>query len=141
MPDIVRTNGIGIVPNLDSVSGRFLSALDNCFVSQCVFEPTFQNAADVTGGSILDFILTDSAERVLDVVLSPPIGRIQMAHAVINWKLAIGGSKKVMFRTKRNWNKGKYKEINTELSGVKWADLFDSNALDTCYEFFFVNFS
>jgi hypothetical protein len=130
MPDIEwSTEGIGSSPRLGSTSESFLLTLEENFISQCINEPTFHK--DESGsGSILDLILTDEDERVLDVSYAPPLGKIQMAHAVISWKVAVGGSSEVVFRPKIKWNKGRYEDMSRDLREINWREIFDSKELD-----------
>ena len=136
-PDISwLPGGIGFVANTESVSGRFLSTLKDCFLAQCIHKSTFHRGDDDKSGNVLDLILTDAEARVLDVSILPPLGALQTAHSVLSWKYAVGKSEEVLFRVKRKWNCGKYQAMSSELTKLNWESRLLPTDLDSSYDLF-----
>ena len=56
-----------------SIYQNFVETVNDCFLHQCVKEPTFESSGDRTR-NILDLIFTDSAHRVYAIDHGPPLG-------------------------------------------------------------------
>ena len=131
------SDGVGSTSKSESsLEDRFLELIDDCFLSQCISEPTFYNGADDSIGSVLDLILTDRQERILEVIYSAPLGAINKAHVGISWKFAVGHSIPEVFRERKDWNKGKYALMNEELRSIYWEKLLLNRNLDTFNDHF-----
>ena len=120
----------------ESFESRFLETIDDCFLTQCVSETTFIRGPNDTVGSFLDLILTDSESRMLEMRTLPPLGTIQKAHVVLNWKFSVGKFEKEIFRPKRCWRRGDYISFGLELSKINWVEKFGFGDLDQAYDFF-----
>ena len=136
LPDIFWSpEGFGSASNSESFESRFLTTLDDCFMSQCISEPTFHRGTNGSYGSVLDLIITDAEDRIRDIEILPPLGCIQSAHSVLKWSFAVGQSGSEEYCVKRRWRKGRYDAMREELDQTNWDSTFSSLDLDCCYDF------
>ena len=71
-PIVKWKNGSGLFNSekMERLENIFIETLDNCALTQCVTKPTFRRItpseidANLTEGSILDFLFTCSPERI-----------------------------------------------------------------------------
>ncbi len=61
----------------------FLNTIDDCYLFQCVNQPTYHN-------NILDLVLTDNEQRIHDLNFLAPIGSMtrNRLHATLIWKFS-----------------------------------------------------
>ena len=96
--------------SLESAGGddhQFLLLTQDCFLTQHVLEPT-------RGGNVLDLILSSQNEIVK---VHEPLGSSDHNQIHFNIKVKTGNTYKKQWR--RNFNKGKYKEMRTYLLCLK----------------------
>ena len=100
--------------SLESAGGddhQFLLLTQDCFLTQHVLEPT-------RGGNVLDLILSSQNELVK---VHEPLGSSDHNQIHFNIKVQTENTCKKQWR--RNFNKGKYKEMRTYLANIDWNNL------------------
>ena len=105
--------------SLESAGGddhQFLLLTQDCFLTQHVLEPT-------RGGNVLDLILSSQNELVDNVKVHEPLGSSDHNQIHFNIKVKTGTTYKKQWR--RNFNKGKYKEMRTYLANIDWDNLLN----------------
>jgi Endonuclease-reverse transcriptase len=114
----ISYNNFTVDANTDSSAYKFFSKTQDLFLTQSVVQHTRIRADNVP--STLDYILTDEAGLVDDIEYQAPLGKSD--HVCLSWKTTVFDSdaKKPVPSAKRNFWKGNYSVINSELSEVNW---------------------
>jgi hypothetical protein len=70
--------------------------MDNCFLNQCVVEPTFQ---DVNGKltNVLDLLIVDDVERFINVTHNDSMGTTRQGHHLLKWNYIVNEDIKKKF--------------------------------------------
>ena len=112
--------------SLESAGGddQFLLLTQDCFLTQHVLEPT-------RGGNVLDVILSSQNELVDNVKVHEPLGLSDHNQIHLNIKVKKGNTYKKQWR--RNFNKGKYKEMRTYLANIDWTNLLKNKTAIECW--------
>ena len=114
--------------SLESAGGddhQFLLLTQDCFLTQHVLEPT-------KGGNVLDLIILSSQNELVDnVKVHEPLGSSDHNQIQFNIKVKIGNAYKKQWR--RNFNKGKYKEMRTYLANIDWNNLLKNKTGTECW--------
>ena len=101
--------------SLESAGGddhQFLLLTQDCFLTQHVLEPT-------RGGNVLDLILSSQNELVDNVKVHEPSGSSDHNQTHFNTKAKTRNTT----QWRRNFNKGKCKEMRTYLANIDWNNL------------------
>ena len=62
--------------------------LENCFLTQFVTEPTFQNEQNKESKNTLDLVIGDCPERISDIIRHfAPLGSMNKTNHVLKWSL------------------------------------------------------
>ena len=103
---------------------QFLFLIQDCFLTQHVLEPT-------RGGNVLDLVFSSQNELVDNVKICEPLGSSDhnQIHFSIKIQTEITGKK----RGRRNFNKGKYKQMRTYLASINWTDLMKDKTATECW--------
>ena len=109
----------------------FIEALQNCYLSQHVTEPT--RYRDNERSNISDLILSSEEGMVQDLSYHPPIG--ESDHVCLTFNL-LHNQQKDYFTPMRNIFKTNYVAVRDELQQRNWFNLLNSNFEDD-YETFF----
>jgi hypothetical protein len=99
----------------------FLDCLHENFLFQNVNKNTFQNNVDETT-NILDYILTESQNRILALNHLPPLGNIDHGHHVLVFDYTyLNDTKKTkLINSKMLYNKGKFSDLNLFFTNIDW---------------------
>ena len=103
---------------------QFLLLIQDCFLTQHVLEPT-------RGGNVLDLVISSQNELVDNVKICEPLGSSDhnQIHFSIKIQTEITGKK----QGRRNFNKGKYKQMRTYLASINWTDLMKDKTATECW--------
>ena len=113
--------------SLESAGGddhQFLLLTQDCFLTQHVLEPTRR-------GNVLDLILSSQNELVDNVKVHEPLGSSDHNQIHFNIKVKTGNTYKKQWR--RNFNKGKYKDMRTYLAHIDWNNLLKNKTATECW--------
>ena len=118
-------------------SNLFLDCLHDNFLVQNIAINTFQNNVDETT-NVLDYIVTDSSNRILLIEHHPPLGSIDHGHHVITFYYIYLDSENIEKNKdpKLIYNKGNFNEFNAFLNQINWESIFSNLNIDECYETF-----
>ena len=112
--------------SLESAGGddhQFL-LLTKDFLTQHVLEST-------RGGNVLDLILSFQNELVDNVKVHEPLGSSDHNQIHFNINVKTGNTYKKQWR--RNFNKGKYKEMRTYLANIYWNNMLKKKTATECW--------
>ena len=103
---------------------QFLLLIQDCFLTQHILEPT-------RGGNVLDLVFSSQNELFDNVKICEPLGSSDhnQIHFSIKIETEITGKK----RGRRNFNKGKYKQMRTYLASINWTDLMKDKTATECW--------
>ena len=109
--------------NTTPTEKKFLKTLDECFMYQFVYFPTFQTT-DTNSTDTLDLIMAENPNRIFDLKAGPILGKITKAHFTLEFKVAIKNVQKEKFQSDYlAYRHGKYEEMNQYLERVDWSIL------------------
>ena len=80
---------------------------------------------------MLDLILSSQNELVDNVIVYEPLGSSDHNQIYFNIKVKTGNTYKKQWR--RNFNKGKYKEMRTYLAIIDWNNLLKNKTATECW--------
>ncbi|XP_065679077.1 uncharacterized protein LOC136093765 [Hydra vulgaris] len=132
-----KDGGTKLKQNCD-ISIKFIDNLNENFIEQCIFGSTFQ-ISDEEPTNTHDLLMTDNCKRIRDVEIGAPLGPIEKAHYVIQFKYDMQGADTIpiQFNSKDiNYQKGDYEKINLGFNLINWYELFKDLNVDHCYSAF-----
>ena len=102
---------------------QFLLLMQDCVLTH-VLEPT-------RGGNVLDLVFSSQNELVDNIKICEPLGYSDhnQIHFSIQIQTEITGKK----RWRRNFNKGKYKQMRSYLASIIWTDLMKVKTTTGCW--------
>ena len=103
---------------------QFLLLTQDCFLTQHVSEST-------RSWNVLDFIFSSQIELVDNVKVQGPLGSSNHSQIHFNIKVKTGNTYKNQWR--RNFNKGKFKEMRTYLANIDWNNLLKNKTATSCW--------
>ena len=103
---------------------QFLLLIQDCFLTQHVLDPT-------RGGNVLDLVFSSQNELVDNVKICEPLGSSD--HNQIHFSIKIQTEITSKKRGRRNFNKGKYKQMRTYLASTNWTYLMKDNTATECW--------
>ena len=111
--------------------------LDDEALTQNVHFPTFKQADD-TLKNTLDYIISDTPERVQELLGHGPLGGAKQGHLCLTWnyQLAKPLKKSKISSVKFLHKKGQYIKINEMFNEINWTSLFQNISVDHCYQIF-----
>jgi Reverse transcriptase (RNA-dependent DNA polymerase)/Endonuclease-reverse transcriptase len=108
--------------NKNNSDRQFVKTLDECYLSQCVTEPTFL-------GNFLDLVITDSPDRLSQIKVGAPLGSTACnhLHSIITWQLYLKDviNNNSICRNKLNYKKADFIVINEHLTNAFSTDTLD----------------
>ena len=111
-----------------------MQLLDNEFISQNIWQPTFKQANGVCK-NVLDYILTDVPDRVSNIVIGEPLGNADQAHLGIVWDTKLNTTAKKSFPPKKYaYKRGDYVKMNDSLEKTDWKNIFSNKDTEQWYE-------
>ena len=120
-----------------SAGAVFIDLLDDEALTQNVHFPTFKQADD-TLKNTLDYIISDTPERVQELLGHGPLGGAKQGHLCLTWnyQLAKPLKKSKISSVKFLHKKGQYIKINEMFNEINWTSLFQNISVDYCYQIF-----
>ena len=103
---------------------RFLCLVQDNFLTQHVLEPT-------RAARVLDIVLSAQKEFVDNVVIQEPLGSSD--HNQLHFNINIKSDKTKVKQCRRDFRKGKYKEIRKSLALVDWDDKMKNKTATECW--------
>ena len=103
---------------------RFLCLVQDNFLTQHVLEPT-------RAARVLDIVLSSQKEFVDNVVIQEPLGSSD--HNQLHFNINIKSDKTKVKQCRRDFRKGKYKEIRKSLALVDWDDKMKNKTATECW--------
>ena len=91
----------------------FLDLTQDCFLAQCVEEPT-------RGENILDLVLTTNDNLLENVTVREPLGSSD--HNMVQFEVAIHTDPELWKTTYVDYRHGRYRKMRTYLKEVKWTE-------------------
>ena len=115
----------------------FIDLLDDESLTQNVHIPTFKQADD-TLKNTLDYIISDTPDRVQELLCHGPLGTTKQGHLCITWNFQLSKplKKNKTSSVKFLLNRGQYDEMNNTFTELNWTDLFQNKSADKCYTIF-----
>jgi hypothetical protein len=112
----------------------FLECLHENFLTQNVYENSFQNNINETT-NVLDYIITDTSNRIFSLDHQPPLGNIDHGHHIILFEYVYQkSSNKTKVLNKRIlYNNGNYIGFNAYLKNINWDKELSELKIDECY--------
>ncbi|MBA1446783.1 MAG: hypothetical protein FE835_18145 [Gammaproteobacteria bacterium] len=113
--------------SLESAGGddqQFLFLIQDCFLTQHVLEPT-------RGGNVLDLVFSSQNELVDNVKVHEPLGSSD--HNQIHFSIKVQSRNNAKKQWRRNFNKGKYKQMRTYLAHLDWTTLMKNKTATECW--------
>ena len=116
---------------------KFIANLENCFMSQHIHLPTFQTSPFIMTDT-LDLIITDTPERMNELIMGPILGKITKAHLTIEFKIKIKQIQKrdSFSSTKYQYRFGNYNEFSKSLNANNWLEILKNLNVNSQYEIF-----
>ena len=122
-------------------SNKILDTLNECFLLQNVFFKTYQEAMNLT--NVLDLVITESKERVYELVPGHVLGGKDNGHLCLTWKYSLkhaslngSGDVDKFRKTKFNFKKGNYDGMRSFFDRINWSEVFDKKNVGDCYKKF-----
>ncbi|XP_065681559.1 uncharacterized protein LOC136095206 [Hydra vulgaris] len=115
----------------ESQTNKFIECLEDCFLFQCVCEPTFQ-IANYKSTNILDLIITNDKNKIVSITHSAPLGNVKQGHHLLkccylinDYKFSIENKKSI-----RLYQKGNYELFSCHFNNVDWENGFKSKSIN-----------
>ncbi|XP_065671854.1 uncharacterized protein LOC136089716 [Hydra vulgaris] len=122
--------------DLNSSEFHFKKTVNDCFLSQNVFFPTFQ-ITDKDSTNILDLIFTEKSNCVSELTSNPPLRKIVHPHMILTWNNLISANiinKK--FISSYIYKKGDNVNMLKYFNSINWKAVFEDRNINQCYEKF-----
>jgi len=121
----------------DEQTRKFLDLLSDETLTQNIHFPTFLKA-NGTPTSTLDYIISDSPNRLQKIFSSPPLGSALQGHSVISWSttLKISHKNAPVRRNRLKFKKGLYAELSKFIINHEWPTLLANKSIDDSYSTF-----
>ena len=105
-------------------AAKTFDRVNDLFLSQLITEPTRYREGERE--NLLDWILTDNAEKIDDIVLKPPLGE-KGDHCVISFKVDFN-YETIRHGDQLNYFKANFEAIKSSLDEIEWEEeLFNKN--------------
>ena len=138
LPNIQWSNSMAFTANTpDEQTNKFLDLLSSEALTQNFHFPTFIKACgDPT--NTLDYIISESQNRIKKISSSPPLGMALQGHLIIDWKLALNSihQNEKFHSIKLNYKKGDYTNLSKFISSHDWPTLLENKPIEESYECF-----
>ena len=119
---------------------NFLDTLNNSFLIQNVYFQTFQQSYSKLT-NLLDLIITETKDRVYELISGCILGDTDKGHLSMTWKYAIKKSKNNIFgenfrKSNYNYKTGNYLGLSNYLNEIKWREIFEDKNVQESYDLF-----
>ena len=108
----------------ESEDQQFLFLIQDSFLTQHMLEPT-------RGEYVLDIVLFSQNELVDNVKIHEPLGNSD--HNQIHFDIKVKSENKNIKNTKRNFHKGKYKDVRKYLAKLDWNNILRNKTTIECW--------
>jgi hypothetical protein len=127
--------------DMKSQTNSFLNCLDECFLAQCVSEPTFQKA-DHQSYNILDLIITNDTNKINYITHADPLGETNQGHHMLCFNYILNDPKLVNKENKAItlYKKGNYELFSKYTDGVERGVEFSNKSTNECYDIFLYHY-
>nr|XP_047129493.1 uncharacterized protein LOC124809440 [Hydra vulgaris] len=126
----------------ESQTNKFIECLEDCFLFQCVCEPTFQ-IANCKSTNILDLIITNDKNKIVSITHSAPLGNVKQGHHLLkccylmnDYKFSTEHKKSI-----RLYQKGNYELFSCHFNNVDWENGFKSKPINEMYDLFLYHYN
>ncbi|XP_065640464.1 uncharacterized protein LOC136073043 [Hydra vulgaris] len=126
----------------ESQTNKFIECLEDCFLFQCVCEPTFQ-IANYKSTNILDLIITNDKNKIVSITHSAPLGNVKQGHHLLkccylinDYKFSTENKKSI-----RLYQKGNYELFSCHFNNVDWENGFKSKSINEMYDLFLYHYN
>ena len=118
-------------------SAKFIDCHTENSFTQHVDKPTFIKA-DNTPSNILDYVITESHNRISLINHLPLLGTSNQGHSLLSWKYYLTSEKipKKSFSSKYCYSRGNYLGFDNYISDIDWKNVFCNLTVDLCYNKF-----
>ena len=114
----------------------FIETLNDCHFHQSVCFPTFYTA-DARPTNTLDLLVSDSPERVCNLLQQAPLGNSKQGHVSLKWSYNTASVTHLRFqRSKYNFAMGDYEKFKSFTESLDWIKFFEGCTTNECYERF-----
>ena len=103
----------------------FLCLVQDNFLTQHVFEPT-------RAARVLDIVLSSQKEFVDNVEIQEPLGSSD--HNQLHFNINIKSDKTKVKQCRRDFRKGNYREIRTNLAHIDWDEKMKNKTATECWD-------
>ncbi|XP_065683334.1 uncharacterized protein LOC136096110 [Hydra vulgaris] len=126
----------------ESQTNKFIECLEDCFLFQCVCEPTFQ-IANYKSTNILDLIITNDKNKIVSITHSAPLGNVKQGHHLLKCCYLMNDSKFSTENKKsiRLYQKGNYELFSCHFNNVDWENGFKSKSINEMYDLFLYHYN
>ena len=137
LPDIIWSDGLRRALGNESSAGfHFANLFDDLNLSQHVCSPTFEQA-NGNVGNVLDLVLSESDDRVAEVVHGPGLGKARQRHHLLRWTYQLTSRLNApTARARLNYAKGNYVDMSDYFGQVDWAAITNCKELEQAYTAF-----
>ncbi len=131
-----KEGAAAITGSSNSPGEKFLKLLNDEFITQNVWLPTFRQANGEMKNT-LDYILTDNPDRVSNLNIEDPLSTTKQAHLSITCEIVTNTSIKSKFSSKKfAYSKGDYEKIKQSINAINWQEKMSDMDTNTSYSFF-----
>ena len=126
-----------VLSNDASPGSVFIDLLNDESLTQNVHFPTFKQADD-TLKNTLDYVISDTPERIQEILGHGPLGATKQGHLCITWNFLLLKplKKNKTSSVKYLLNRGQYDKMNDTFIALNWAELLLDKSADECYMLF-----
>ncbi|CAF0811858.1 unnamed protein product, partial [Brachionus calyciflorus] len=114
-----------------------IETLKDLYLHQNVNFPTFVKLA-ISTGNVLDYVITESEDRILKICSGPPLGNVNQGHTFLEWDYRTKPKikHKIFSSEKFNFYKANYSKIDEEIAKINWNKIFHSKNVNEMYSLF-----
>ena len=117
----------------ETVEYRFIDKLQDNYLFQHILKPTRWRGSNKP--SILDLIISNEENMVSNIEYSSPLGKSD--HCVVTFNFNCYVNLKRTNKSKRIYNKGKYKDFNSKIREKDWSNILNPyNTVDSNWKTF-----
>ena len=138
LPNIQWSDSMPYTTNTtDEHSKKFIGLLTCEALIQNIHFPTFTKASGEPTNT-LDYIISESQNRILSLSTLPPLGSALQGHLIIEWthKLNLPHQYAKSYNTRLNFKKGDYSKLSKIISNHDWPTVLDNKSVGDSYKCF-----
>lgn len=125
------------IRDFNSGENGMIESLKDAFFVQNVNFPTFVNKENRCKNT-LDYVITESIDRILCIKSNPPLGEVKQGHVVLEWNYSkVSSPKETEYSSRKlNFFKANFVKIYTELSNQDWLKMFHNKSISDMFNIF-----